>query len=63
MARGAKEEIERLEVKIDVLYNTVRILADACNQDDIAAHIAFDLMSHFDVTTLTTEEHNEIGKY
>jgi len=52
---SAKDDIERLEQKIDILYNVVWYLMNATKQYDMAEYFSYNIMNHVDVEQLDSE--------
>ena len=59
---SAKEEIERLEQKVDILYNVVWHLMRATEQYEMAEHFSYDIMNHVEVEQLDQELLDILGK-
>ena len=59
---GAKEEIARLEQKIDVLYNVVWLLMNANGMYEQAEHFRKNICSYMDVVNLESEYLYKLGK-
>lgn len=59
---SAKEEIERLEQKVDILYNVVWRLMRATKQYEMAEHFSYDIMNHVEVEQLDQELLDILGK-
>ena len=59
---GAKEEIARLEQKIDVLYNVVQLLMNANGMYEQAEHFRENICPYMDVVNLESEYLYKLGK-
>ena len=59
---SAKEEIERLEQKVDILYNVVVELARLTGQDKFAFDYMSNVMNRVNAVDLTDEELRNLGK-
>ena len=59
---GAKEEIARLEQKVDVLYNVVLYLMKSSGHEHLANHFEDDICPCMDVVKLEPEFLDELGK-
>lgn len=59
---SAKEEIERLEQKVDVLYNVVLYLMKSSGHEHMANHFEDDVIPYMDVVKLEPEFMDELGK-
>jgi len=59
---SAKDDIERLEQKVDILYNVVWVLADFAGANDLAEHLLGDIMGAVNTPSLSDSELDQIGK-
>ena len=59
---SAKEEIARLEQKVDVLYNVIWHLMNATKQYEMAEHFRNDICPYMDVVNLEPEYLDILGK-
>ena len=59
---GAKEEIARLEQKIDVLYNVVWCLMRETERHELAEHFRDDIIPYMDAVKLDEEFLDQLGK-
>ena len=59
---GAKEEIARLEQKIDVLYNVVWLLMNANGMYEQAEHFRENICQYMDVVNLESKYLYKLGK-
>ena len=59
---SAKEEIERLEQKVDVLYNVVLYLMKSSGHEHMANHFEDDICPYMDVVKLDEEFLDVLGK-
>lgn len=59
---SAKEEITRLEQKVDVLYNVIWHLMNATKQYEMAEHFRDDVIPYMDVVKLEPEFLDILGK-
>ena len=59
---SAKEEIERLEQKVDILYNVVVELARLTDQEEFAFDFMSNVMNRVNTVELTDEELRNLGK-
>ena len=59
---SAKEEIARLEQKVDILYNVVVELARLTGQEEFAFDFMSNVMNRVNAVELTDEELRNIGK-
>lgn len=59
---GAKEEIARLEQKVDILYNVVVELARITGQEEFAFDYMSNVMNRVNAVDLTDEELQNLGK-
>ena len=59
---GAKEEIARLEQKVDILYNIVIELARLTGQEEFAFDYMSNVMTRVNAVDLTDEELRNLGK-
>ena len=59
---SAKEEIERLEQKVDILYNVIVELARLTGQDKFAFDYMSNVMNRVNAVDLTDEELRNLGK-
>ena len=59
---SAKEEIERLEQKVDILYNVVIELARLTDQEEFAFDFMSNVMNRVNAVELTDEELRNLGK-
>ena len=59
---SAKEDIERLEQKVDILYNVVVELARLTRQEEFAFDFMSNVMNRVNAVELTDEELRNLGK-
>ena len=59
---SAKEEIARLEQKVDILYNVIVELARLTGQDEFAFDYMSNVMNRVNAVDLTDEELRNLGK-
>ena len=59
---SAKEEIERLEQKVDILYNVVVELARLTDQEEFTFDFMSNVMNRVNAVELTDEELRNLGK-
>ena len=59
---GAKEEIERLEQKVDILYNIVRLLLGESILQQTFEHFSDDICPLVGVEEMSMNEINNLGK-
>ena len=59
---SAKEEIARLEQKVDILYNIVIELGRLTGQDEFSFDFMSNVMNRVNAVELTDEELRNLGK-
>lgn len=59
---SAKEDIERLEQKVDILYNVIYFMMVRAGLNDLSEHFKDDIMTHVNVVELDADYIRELGR-